>query len=294
MMHGMKYLPLVFIVACVRPPSSEGSLDVVGSAPSTLEDLARYLFKNQDNPDAAVSEEGLVNLEKWLNTFADEGKGVSKSTGFSGRSWTLQPLLDEDVAMIAVRPKRPLKKLLASAVAYVSNESLACHAKVQASPDHTGVEATAKTYVRSFLSDPQCFLDQSCELQTENDILRASLLFEARLRLLKNYRWFAYEFEGAPRRAFFGRGWQPETADSNDGPEGNQLWQTYSVDVWIDRGGGEVLRFQTLWSENELFLAGARIDDTSQLATVASTIDGIFTATDRYIDSALKTAGLCN
>jgi hypothetical protein len=292
-MHAMKYLPFVLLAACIQPASSKGSLDSVGNAPTTLEELARYLFKNQDNPDAAVPKEALVNLEKWLNTFADEGRGVRQSTGFSGRSWTLKPLEDEDVAMLEVRPSRPLKNLLAGAVAYTSTQSLVCHAKVQASADHTKVEATAKTYVRSFLSDPACFLDGTCELQTENDILRASILFEARIVLLKNYRWFDYEIDGVSRRAFFGRGWQPETSDSTDGPEGNQLWQTYSIDVWIDRGGGEVLRFQTLWSENELFLAGARIDDASQLSTVASTVDGIFSATDRYIKDELKPAGLC-
>lgn len=281
--------------ACVPPKASQGSLDVVGSAPTTLDALANYLFKNHGNKDAAVPAEALVNLERWIEQFADDGHGISANTRSDARSWTLKPLGESDVATLPKRPDRPLKNLIASGVAYVSKESITCHAAVQAGTELLPIESTARTYVRTFLEqdDPHCFVTRECdELKTKNDILRASILFEAQIELYKDYRWFDYELDGAPRRAFFSRGWAPETSDSTDGPKGNQLWQNYSIDVWIDRGN-DVLRFQTIWSETELYLAGSRVDDGAQLATVASTTDQIFGATDRYIQQTIKPAGRC-
>jgi hypothetical protein len=291
----MKFVVLLLALsACARPPSSAGTLsaDVPGTAPKTLEGLASFLYRNHENIDPAVAADGLTNLEQWLETFADGGKGISKNTALGGRSWTLKPLTDQDVATLPARPDRPLNKLLAGAVAFVSEEPIGCHAGVQAGAEQTPIESTAKTYVRNFTStdDPHCFVDRSCdELDTKNDILRASLLFSADIELFKNYKWFDYDFAGTPRRAFYSRGWSETSAD---GSGGNKLWQSYSIDVWIDRGA-DVLRFQVLWSESDIYLAGAKVDDDTQLATVTTTTDGIFAATESYIEKTVKPAGRC-
>ncbi len=299
MRTALRSLSLLLVVthagACAAPRDSDGTLASEGPAPTDLSGLSRYLYRAHPAPDDEVPAAALVNLETWLDTFGDEGNGVRRGGPLPGRSWTIDALEQNDVAGLRARPDRPLENLIASSVAYVSDQPIACHAAVQVMPNQRPIEPTASSYTRTFpeQADPECFVRGDCAtLSTRNDAVRSTVIFEAAFVLFKDFRWLSYEKDGAPRRAFYSRGWFEESYDGADGSGGNQLWQSYSLDVWIDRGT-DVLRYQALWSETELYIAGIRVDDDSQLATVSATTDGIFSTTDQFIRKTLVPEGHC-
>lgn len=286
--------------ACIAPPEAEGSLDGAqadAQAPSELNALTRFLFKHHTAGDDALVGAGLANLETWIVTFADGGNGLTASTGLDGRSWQVDDLTLDDVADLPARPNRPIENVISSSVARLSDAPIACHAYVQTLRDQLPVEPTAKIYERTFPDEPNpaCFVDASCpRLSSVNDATRANALFESRFILYKDFRWVEYALvDGTPRRGFVSRSWFQESSDGTDGPEGNQLWQSYAVDVWIEQTPDTLLRYQVLWQESDVYVLGIEVADNEQLGTTKVSVDGIFSTTDTYIRDELQPAGKC-
>jgi hypothetical protein len=253
------------------------------------------LYRRQDAKNEKLPIAALVNLERWLETTANEGAGVNASTAFSARTWEVAALTDVDVATLPRRPARSVANTKGSAVAYVSPFPLACHAEVQAMVDQRPVEPTAAKYFRNFESPlaPGCFLSAACDSAlTRNEVTRRNELFEVSFEMWKRFRWFEYELDGAPRRAFYSRGWIEDSFDGTDGPEGYQLWQSYGLDIWIDRGT-DVLRYQAAWNETDVYLFGILIDPADTIGTVASASEGIFVKTDEHLRTQLMPASSC-
>lgn len=251
-------LLLSLTTACTRPPE----------APSELDDLARYLYRTWGDEDERVQVAGLTNLEVFLEG-ADEGAGLTDKTGIQARSWELELLEPDDVANLPERPDRDLGGMIALGVAHDSPHPIACHATVQTLVDQLPVEKSSATdYTRTFLDeeDGDCFPSADCDvLRTNNDIRRANLFFAARFDLRKDFRWFELE-DG--RTAFYSRSWLPTSFPGEDG-EG-MMWQSYSIDVWIERPGQRSWRWQVLWTETD---TGESFPEGAELGAIKSGTD---------------------
>lgn len=248
----------------------------VDEAPAELAELSGYLYGVWDHPDDRVREDAIRALERQLEAVDDlEGSPPVD------RSWSILPLQPEHVQGIT-RPDRPLEATVNVALAFVSPWSIEDHARLQAETDQTPVETTAPRYRRDILEpeDPECFVRGECEiLDTFNDLRRQNLLMRADMELLKVFRWVPYtDDQGRERNAFYSRSWFEQSWPGDR--ENVWLYQSYSIDVWIERPGGEVWRYQTLWSETELGIAAG---DNAVAATVRQGTEGTMKAGDDAI-----------
>ena len=90
-------------------------------APSELNDLARYLFREFEDPEALA--EGLLNLETHFATVDFEANSVRD------RSWVLESLQPADVEGLTVPADRNVTDCAAVGIAYQSPHRLARHAE---------------------------------------------------------------------------------------------------------------------------------------------------------------------
>ncbi len=245
-------------------------------APTELNDLSRYMYREWDATDERTRVAGMANLDAFLTT-VDVGSDV-----LDDRTWTLTDLQDEDVATIT-RPDRPLENCFGIGMAYQSRWPASDHARLQIEPDQVPTEPTAEFYDRTItnVDDPSCFVDQSCDhIDTSNDMRRKTLLYSVDSVLLKNFRWVNYtDAEGVERTSFYSRSWydQPWPGDKDK----TTVWQSYSIDVWMDRGDGTAWRYQTLWNETEI--GGIVVTDGAATATVRPGTENVFEAGDDAI-----------
>ena len=244
-------------------------------APAELAELSNYLYREWDARDAAVPAAGLTNLAAFLvDVELDSGR-------IDDRAWLLDPLEEADVEGIE-RPNRNLADCLAVAVAGFSRWPVEDHARLQSEPDQTVTEPTSPRYERSFpeTDDPACFEERRCDqLVTFNDAERANIVLSTTFELFKDFRWLTYtDPDGEERDAFYSRSWFEDSFEGDRGK--NTLWQSYSVDVWLDRGDGTAWRYQTLWSESEI--EGASGEGVLTGAVKIGT-NGIYQAGDKAI-----------
>lgn len=261
---GAIVLVLMSSLACKAPPE----------APTELNELSRYLYREWPTEDPEVLAVGVRNLETFLADF-----DVSAEASVQDRSWELTPLIEEDVEGITRPEDRALEDLLAVSVAMQSQWSIEDHARVQTEADQRPFEPTAKDHYDRFFLEPDdeaCFIDGSCELmRTRNEATRSNILFTVTFELLKDFRWIELE-EG--RRAFLSRSWfeQPWSGEK----ENTTLWQSFSTDLWIEQEDGTALRYQALWSESEV---GAGENDALVLGTVKIGANDIFQRAEEKI-----------
>jgi hypothetical protein len=256
-------LILASLGACAPPPE----------APTELNDLVRYLYREWPAEDPEVLADGIRNIEAFLADI----ELVDVKVG--DRSWTVEPLDELDVEGVDRPTDRVLADLVGVAVSYRSEWSVTDHAQVQSEADQTPFEPTASDhYDRTFfgISDSACFVDRSClEMETKNDATRANILFTVTFELFKDFRWIEV---GPDRWAFISRSW---FAESWTGAKDNTtLWQSFSTDLWIGQEDGTTIRVQVPWSESDL---GISTKDEAVAATVKSAADGIFKTADEQI-----------
>jgi len=249
-------------VGCKAPPE----------APTELSELSRYLYREWSNEDEEVVAAGLRNLTSVL-------AGQDLAGDVLQRSWALADLSEEDVAALPTRPDRDPADAVGVGVAYASRWTPRDHAQVQVQADQRPFEPTASEhYDRTFpdTQEPECFLDREClVLRTFNEATRKNLLMKVTFELPKELRWVVVE-EG--RWSFVSRSWYEQPWSGDNGKV--TLWQSYSVDVWLDDGDGGTWRFQTLWSESDL---GVEFSDETVIATVRNATDQFFRACDDAI-----------
>jgi hypothetical protein len=61
------------------------------------------------------------------------------------------------------------------------------------------------------------------------------------------------------------------------------LWQSYSLDLWIEDGNGGSRRFQSLWSESDII----DVDEDIVRNVLRDSIDDVYAAGDEAIDGLL-------
>jgi len=246
-----------------------------------MSELVRYLYREHGAEDPRVMEEGLGNLSALLDDIDFEADAVD-------RSWIPDLLTAEDVGDIPRPEGRDLEALLGISLAGPSQFPARDHALLQIQEDQTITEPTATHYERTVAepSDPACFVSGDCEfLRTVNDARRENFLMNVDFVLFKDFRWSRVGTEeeaGVDRpRAIAGRSW---FAESFPGDGGNTtLWQSYSLDLWIEDGTGGSRRFQTLWSESDII----DVDEDIVRNILRNSIDEIYAAGDEAIEELL-------
>jgi hypothetical protein len=268
----MLLLALPFLTAC-GPPSPE--------APTEMSDLVRYLFREHGAEDPRVMEEGLGNLSALLDD-------IDLASDAVDRSWIPALLTEDDLTDIPRPEGRELDALLSVTLAGLSQFPAPDHALLQIQADQTITEPTATRYARSITepADPACFASGDCEfLRTVNDARRENFLMNVDFILFKDFRWSHVGTEedagtGRPR-AIAARSW---FAESFSGDSGNTtLWQSYSLDLWMEDDSGGCQRFQTLWSESDII----DIDEDIVRNVLRNSIDDLFAAGDEAIEGLL-------
>lgn len=234
-------------------------------APSELNELSRYLYREWDNDDPEVMIQGLQNLEAFLKT-------VDLEAGVNDRSYLMEPPTDADLADVP-RPERDPSKMLGVSVAFESDWSVADHARLQREDDQTPTEPTAASYART--SDPTaCFLQQDCEvIETTNEISRENFLMKVSFTLYKNFRWVTID----DRQTLVSRSWTDQIWYGEDGD--SAIYQSHSIDVWMPRGDRS-WRWQLVWSESDVGVQ----DENLVTGTLKVTVDNIFDKGDKAIE----------
>ena len=252
---------LVLSAGCRRVPE----------APQELDALTHYLFRNWENDDPAVLEEGLKNLE---STLSDQD--LDPEVNLLDRAWELTSITEKDLADIDWPDDRNAGDTWGVAVGFRSSHPVEAHAGQQASDQQMPVEPSAASYTRDFPDepDPECFVDASCEvLFTLNEITRENLLMSVGFTLHKDFRWVEL---GDDERAMLSRSYITESAEGENGK--TTIWQSYNVEAWIPSGKG-TLRYQVLWSEADV--AGA--SDAIQIGTVKKSTNDHFEVTEEHL-----------
>lgn len=245
-------------------------------APTELNDLSRYMYREWDAADERTRVAGMANLDAFLTT-VDIG-----SDSLDDRTWTLTDLQDEDVAHID-RPDRPLENCFGIGMGYLSRWPASDHAQLQIELDQVPTEPTAEFYTRSVtnVDDASCFAEQTCDrIDTTNDMRRKTAVYSVDSTLFKNFVWVPYvDADGVERDAFYSRSWYDQSWDGDKGS--TTIWQSYSIDVWMDRGDGTAWRYQTLWNETDLL--GFTVSEDVALGSVQGGTENVFEAGDDAI-----------
>lgn len=234
-MRPVLALSLLALAACKDP--------IV--APTELNEFSHYLYLEWDNEDPAILVAGIVNLETWAATVPVD------ADDWSERAFTIDPLPTADMATEALT-NHGLDPADAPAMgeAYLSMHPPADHAGLFGLEDQKPLEpASPDRYVRTITEgDAASFAaGDSDTLVSSNDINRSNFLFNVDYVLMKAWRWVTLD-DG--RTAIVSRSWAPDSGPENE--DGEQIFQAYSLELWIDHEGGSSLRWLVTWQDAEL------------------------------------------
>jgi len=251
----------------------------VQEAPTELSEINRFLYREWGNEDEQMLVGAVANFETFM-------AGVPTEGSLSERSFVPANLTEVDVQDHA-RPDRPLENLLGVSLLRLSLWSSAQHALLIVLEDQTPVQGTAPIYQRTFTgeSDPQCFLSREClVLTTVNEIRRENLLISVDFTAFKDYRWIRLDSseEQDERWAILARSWFEESWAADD--EDSTLWQSHTMDLWVDQPGGGLLRYESMWAETEI----PGVTDPDIIAgTIRISLDDTFEDEDSHIEELL-------
>lgn len=252
----------------------------IQEAPTELSELNRFLYREWGVSDETLLTDGVANFVAVMAPVDIEGS-------LSERSFQPGLLSAEDVQEHE-RPDRPLENLLGVAVAYLSPWSTADHARIITIEDQTPAQPTAPLYQRTFTgaASPECFLSRECmTLTSVNEVRRENLVLSVDFTVFKDYRWVPLDdaSEQNGRWSILARSWFTESFASDNG--NSTLWQSHTLDLWMDRPDGSLLRYQSLWTETEI--SGVSDPDLI-LGAVRLSLDDTFEAEDDFIEELLE------
>ncbi len=261
-MHGPRLITIAAWLACVG---------CTPHAPTEVDELTGYLYREWDNPDPMVMQSGLESLETLL-----AAKMLGPNGAGNDRLLQLSPIHASDITVSPYPMDRDPSKTIGTLVTRESKWPVIDHARVQVDPNQLDVEPSAASYVRTYLEppDPRCLVDASCTtIRTSNDITRSNATLKVTYTLLKNFRWFNLA-DG--RRALVARGWAPTSFSGESGA----INQSFSLDIFLPRPAEVTWRYQVSFSENQLTISTT---DDLQVAVVTGAVDEALRKADEVI-----------
>lgn len=226
--------PFVLLLAialfgCSPPPD----------APSELNELIHFIYREWEHEDPRVLGGAVENLEAFILS-----SRLHPDDSLLDRSFSVKPLSKEDLHSIKRNEERDPALTSGVAVARASPHSVELHALLQTDDDQGPAEPSAKTYVRHFTTDRECFRNATCDvLRTENEVTRQNLAMSVDMLLYKDFRWVAMEGD---RKAMIARSWTPQSYASGDNAA---IHQSYSLDMVLPLSTGQTWRMQVVYSE---------------------------------------------
>ena len=263
-------LALCLALAACKPPPE---------APTELDELSAYLFRNWESEEEGVLEAGMGNLR----TFFD---GMDLDLGYNDRTYALDPLTEEDVAGITrpegSDPADTLPVGLVAGSAFTPTE----HTEVIILADQTPVEPNSPDqYERIFLDpeNPSCFPDRGCPiLRTNNDIIKDNWLMTIPYEMIKDFRWVELTEVGSGDWGILARTWMEEEGVGEEGE--NTINQSYSIDVFLPASGSwAAYRYMALWSQSTTAIE----DEDLIMGATKTGINQIFEATEEWLEENL-------
>jgi len=262
---------LVMAIGCKPPPE----------APTELDDLSAYLFRNWETEEEGVLEVGMYNLQQHLS-------GIDLDVGFNDRSYQLTVLADSDIDDAVTTPDGadPADCLGVGVVAgSLFDPDQQTLAIIQA--DQTAIEPNSPgQYDRIFLdpTDPSCFPDRSCTvLRTNNDLRKENALMDIPYEMIKDFRWVELSVDGEPGSGSWGilaRTWVPERGVGEGG--NNTIEQSYSIDVVVPAVNGDwaAYRYMGLWSQSTGTIEGEDL----VMGALKMGMSDLFEQTDEWLE----------
>ena len=241
---------LTLVLACKDPVDADSVEITDGNtdAPTDLNSLTAYMFREWDNEDATVLAAGVENLE------AIGAEYPVDETNFANRSFEgVQALTTEDVADVELLHGYSPEDAGGVGLFLQSEFSVSQHVGLFTMSDQTPIEPASPYYARTITDGETCFPAMECDtMSSENDVERKNIVVDTEHQTTKVWRWVELS-DG--RMAVAGRTWQPDLADSE---KEDKIYQNYSIEVWIPNDAG-TLRFITTWSENSFEFADSLI-----------------------------------
>ncbi len=267
------FLSALTVVGCKAPPE----------APTELNELSAYLFRNWEAEEEGVLEVGMYNLQQF---FVDADLDVS----YADRSYQLEVLSDDDVAEVdnpeGSDPADCLGVGLVAGSAFTAEE----HAQAIIQGDQTELEPNSRDkYDRIFLdpTDPSCFPSRECTvLRTNNDLIKDNAFMTIPYEMVKDFRWVELDPEGVAGSGEWGilaRTWIKERGVGESG--NNTIEQSYSVDVFLPGAHGDwaLYRYMALWSES----TGTTDDPDTIMGVTKFGMDQLFDETEEWLGENL-------
>lgn len=259
---------LVFFLwaGCTPPPE----------APTDLDDLSVYMFREFES-DEEVLAAGLHNLDVFLTGLDCWGDfEMGKDRG--DREWTLQVLQGDDLGGVDPPPGADPEGQTRVGVAAISQHPVVDHGEMVALADQSPAQTSSSVvYDREFLTDVDCFVDQTCDrVETYNTVQRQILMLDVTYEQYKDFRWI--ELPDGGGIAMLARSWVEERFEGAD--EDQALEQSFTAEVWLPHPDGSMLYIAN-WVEWTI----PGITDEDMIASMtASGIDEMFEAYEAYLD----------
>ena len=204
-------------------------------APAELDDLCAYLYSHHSDEDPAAEEAGVANLALWLDAHMDE----------TAEGYTVHNL-DQSTLDSLDSQDRDVTKIIGSAVG--SSTELAVDDLV--GPLITEDQALIYTsnfdsFERTFTTDPECFVDGTCDRVVFENVSVADLSIAGSLETKSQGQdlWVSTEHG----MAIVHRSYMHEPAKNTF----IQMEQQYNLAVTIPMASGGVARLQAVWADVE-------------------------------------------
>jgi hypothetical protein len=253
-------LLLTLALACKDPVDADSvqATDGNSDAPTDLNALTAYMFREWDNDDVSAVAAGIENMEAISTDFPVD------DSNFANRSFEgVVAMTEEDVSDVELTHGYNPNDASGVAIFIQSDFSIEDHLGLFTMADQTPIEPASPVYNRTITEGETCFPSNDCDtMSSENDIERKNIVVDTEQQTSKVWRWIELS-DG--RMAIAGRTWQPALADSE---KEDKIYQNYSVEMWIPNDAG-TLRFLTTWSQNSFDFADVLILGSVNDALVA-------------------------
>ncbi len=265
---------LVLLALGCKPPAD---------APTELDELTVFLFRNWEAQEEGALEMGMFNLQAHFAS-------MDLDVAYGDRSYQIENLATDD--LVGVSPPDGADPADCYGIGLVAGSAFTPEQNSQAIVlvDQTPVEPFAPdVYERIFLdpADPSCFPTRDClVLRTNNVIIKKNSLMEIPYEMIKDYRWVELAEDGLPGTGVFGilgRTWLEERGVGENG--NNTIEQSYSIDVFLPgaHGGWQAYRYLGLWNET----TGAVEDPDAVMQLALWGMSGMFEETEAWLGENL-------